>query len=287
MSKIITTVNNKNQLISLLPKVDAFLIGIENFSVNLPCDFTLSETKDIIKYIKKNNKEIFININKNIHSEEINDLINLLKEIDLLETNGIFYYDISIVNLHKKLNLKTDLVWAQEHLTTNYETINYWNKKNVKYTLLSSEITLEETKQIINKATAQLIMPIFGYQSMFVSKRPLLNNYFKTFNIKSKSKLFYLEKENKKYPILTNKLGTVSFTNNILNGILEYSQLKEKPMYILCNSFNIQEEKYEMVIDMFKEVKSLNEKEFVQKIDQMFDNVDRGFLYKETVYKVK
>ena len=56
----------------------------------------------------------------------------VLLELNNYDITGVMYYDISIVNLKEKLNLKYDLVWSQEHLTTNYFTCNYWYSKSIK-----------------------------------------------------------------------------------------------------------------------------------------------------------
>ena len=60
-------------------------------------------------------------------SEEQRNFVNILSlllEIEKLKIKGIIFYDIAIINLKQKHNLQTSLVWAQEHLTTNYQTIN-------------------------------------------------------------------------------------------------------------------------------------------------------------------
>ena len=175
------------------------------------------------------------------------------------------YYDISIVNLKEKLNLKYDLVWSQEHLTTNYFTCNYWYSKNVKYAYLSSEITIKEVNEI-KKNTHQLLMyNVFGYLPMFASRRHLVKNYLTTFNLKGNDD-YYIRLNDKKYKIIDNNNGTIAYSNYILNIIDDLDSLDVD--YVVYNSF--------MIPDILDVLNGNNKYEKVL-----------GFAYDETIYKVK
>ena len=240
-------------------KVDTFLLPIKDFSINYHNTFTLEEVKEVLKL----EKEVFLIVNKNIFNSELKTLENLLLEIEKLKVKGIFFYDIAVLTLKNKLNLKTDLVWSQEHLVTNYETINYWYKKGVKYAYLSSELTEEEINKISENTKAILFVNVFGYQTMFTSRRHLVNNYLKYFKLKDKSKLKKISKEGKEYPILDTKDGTTVYSNYILNAPLENLKVK----YLVYNSY--------LVSDICKVLEDNNYP------------VEKGFLDKETIYRVK
>ena len=207
-----------------------------------------------------------------------------LLQLDNLKLNGILYYDIAIVNFKKNLKLVTPLVWNQEHLTTNYLTSNFWYEYGAKYTMLSSEITLDEINEIALNANAKTMVPIFGYLPMFVSRRHLVKNYLDTFKIKDDSNINYIEKENKTYAIIDSNDGTIAYSNKCLNGINE--TLKLNVDYIVLNSFNINNATFKRVVSMYNIVNESNVQEFKEEIDKMLDT-DTGFLYKETVYEVK
>ncbi len=279
MTKLILIPNKKE----LTSDVDAYLLGIKDLSVNMPVYFTLEEIKKI-----NTNKEIFISLNKNMHSEDLKLLEETLIELSKLNIKAIFFYDIGVLNIVKRLNLNIPLVWAQEHMTTNYETINFWHNNGVEYTQISEEIKEEEIINIKHNTESKLIVPILGYFPMFVSKRHLKENYLRQFKLKDNSKINYIEKENKIYPIVDEKVTTV-YTNCYLNGIKEFLNLKKENIeYILINSFLIEEEKINKIIDMFKTVTNENVEEYNNKISDLLDNnVDTFFLHKDTIYKVK
>ena len=167
-------------------------------------------------------------------------------------------------------------MWAQEHLTTNYQTINNWLSFGVKYTYLSCDITLREIKEIKENTNSILIAPMFGYIPIFTSKRHEVKNYLDNFNLTDNSSINYIEKEDKIYPIIDNTEGTVVYSNNILNGYKEYLDLDID--YVTLNSFNIDDDLFLDVVKTFKE-KKLEDLEI--------ENSDKGFLFKETTYKVK
>ena len=216
------------------------MLGVKDLSVNLPIYFTIEELEPIIKLLNEYNKEIFIALNKNMHNSDLDYLKEVMNLLSDYKINGVFYYDIAIVNIYNDNKFNYDLVWAQEHLTTNYHTCNYWYDFGSKYVFISGEITLDEIKEIKQNTKAKLIVPIFGYLPMFVSKRHLVKNYLDYFNLKDKSEINYIFKEGNKYPITDDNNGTSVYSANILNGLEESLILREEKIeYLLLNSFNI------------------------------------------------
>ena len=282
--KLLIIPKSIDQIESLIEDIDGVIVGIKDLSINQPAYFTLDEIKKINEIIKNNGKEIFVSLNKNMFNKDLEILEYTLLQLDNLKLNGILYYDIAIVNFKKNLKLVTPLVWNQEHLTTNYLTSNFWYEYGAKYTMLSSEITLDEINEIALNANAKTMVPIFGYLPMFVSRRHLVKNYLDTFKIKDDSNINYIEKENKIYAIIDSNDGTIAYSNKCLNGINE--TLKLNVDYIVLNSFNINNATFKRVVSMYNIVNESNVQEFKEEIDKMLDT-DTGFLYKETVYEVK
>lgn len=239
--------------------IQAYILPIKNFSINYPNTFTIED----IKTIQGLGKEVFVMINKNIHNSELDQLKQILMELDTLNIRGIFFYDIALLTLKNKLHLKTDLVWSEEHLTTNWQTINFWYDLGVKYAYLSAELTKKEIDDISAHAKATLFVNVFGHLPMFTSRRHLVQNYLKYFNIKATNKNKKIFKENKSYPVIDQETGTTVYSNYILNAMGEHFNVK----YLVFNSY--------LIDDM----------------EKVFTNNDyskeTGFLYNETIYKVK
>lgn len=280
MKKIIL-LDNLEQLNFTLEFTDAYLIGIKDMCVNTTFSVDLNELKSISNKLKKGNKELFILLNKNLHNSDIETLKEILINLNKLDIKGIFYSDVAVIQIKEELNLNYDLVWAAEHATTNYNTINYWYNFGAKYTFISSDITYDNIIEIKNNTKSKLIVPVFGYLPMFVSRRHIVKNYLDYFKLNDNSKINYIEKENKIYPIVDNKLGTFVYSNNILNGVNYYKNLeKENIDYALFNGFNINTEGLIEVLKIYSGKSNKN-------INSLFENLDEGFLNKETIYRVK
>ena len=279
MYKILSIPSNIDQIEETKNIVDGFIIGIEDMSVNV--NYYINE----LSILKNIDGDIFIALNKNYHNPDLPKVKETLIKLNDYNIKGVMFYDLAVLNIYNSLSSKYDLVWAQEHLTTNYNTINYYNKFNVNYTYLSSDITEEEINEISKNSKSKLIVNLFGYLPMFVSKRHIIKNYLNYFKLKDNSKINYIEKDNKVYPIIDNNIGTICYSNNILNGIK--SSLNIDVDYIVLNSFNIELNKFIEVIKMFKNVSKKNIDEYNNKINSMFDNVDEGFLNTKTIYRVK
>ena len=259
---------------------DGVILSIDNFSVNSRYTLSINEIKDIIKIIP--NKEVFISINKNIENNELDELESILLSLNELNIKGVLYSDVALVTYKDKLNY--DLVWAQEHLVTNYETINYWHDFGVNYAYLSSDLNINEINIITKNTDVKLMANIFGYQSMFVSKRHIVKNYLNNFNIKDNSKIHYMQKEGKTYPIVDANY-TYVFANNIFNGIKEYYNMNVD--YYVVNGFLIDNEKLTKVLSIIGNITKENVEDSSLQVMDIFTNIDTGFLYKDVVSKVK
>lgn len=261
---------------------DSYLIGIDGLSVNMPIYFSIDEIEDL-----SFSNEIFISLNKNMHSSDLELLENVLVRLSKLDIKGVFFYDIAVLSIVKRLKLNIPLVWAQEHMTNNYMSVNFWKDKGVEYTLLSEEICSKDIIDIKKNSDSKLIVPIFGYFPMFVSRRHLKKNYMDRFNLSDDSKINFITKEGFTYPIVDSSVTTV-YTNSYLNGIKDFVSFSDSGIdYVLLNSF-LTGDKINKVLNMFKSVNEDNKEEYFDSLSEMFDdNVDTFFLHKESIYKVK
>lgn len=263
---------NQTKLNDVVEYIDGVIFGIKGYSVNTACDVSIEELKNIVNQYPQ--IEVFVSLNKNMKNKDISEVKKILIKLEELQIKGIFYADTCFINLKKELQLTTDLVWSNEHVTTNYQTIQFWQDYGVKYTYVSAEITLEEIKEIRKNTTSQLIVPIFGHLPMYTSFRHAVQNYKKQFDIKDNSKFYYIEKEGNKYPIIDNELGTTVYSSAVLDGFEELAELDID--YVTLNEFHIDRETFINVLKRYRGE------------DSSYDlPIDKGFLYKETVYRVK
>ena len=77
------------------------------------------------------------------------------------------------------------------------------------------------------------------------------------------------------------------YSSFILNGLEEYLDNIDKFDYILINGFEISDKDLLKVIDIYKNVNKDNLEESNKMLSDMFDNLGKGFLHEESIYRVK
>lgn len=264
--------------------IKSFIFGLKDFSL-----FYHEITIEEIKALKKNNPEIelFISINRMIFNEDIDMLKERLLELDCLDIKGILFYDFSILYLKEILQLKTDLVWNQTHMVTNYDTVNYFYDNDCQYGIISPEITLEEIKEIKLKTNMKLMVNIFSKLPISFSKRKLLTNYFNHKELKRAKEKYFLHEKNQQetYKIIENESGTIIYTNDILNSKKAFKELVDMNIdYLILNSFDIDDDIFLKALDIYNE--ALTNDDALNNLDELIGTY-QGFYFKKTIYKVK
>jgi putative protease len=279
---------NKKDILDYLDYTNSFIIGLKDFSINFQ-EYSIEEIKKL--RIDYPDIELFVSINKNIFNSDLSLLEERLIEISKIGVNAVLFYDLSILSIVKKNNLNISLVWSQEHMTTNYNTCNYYYNKGCGYAYLSSEITLEEIKEIKEKSKIQLISFFFGYPDVSFSKRKLITNYFLYHNL-SKERDWYTIKsddDNNKYFIKESKLGTRILYGKVMNGIKPFYELKDIVDYAILSEEMMDHEVFIKGLKIFSDLN--NDKVTVDEANQslidLVNSDDTIFYYKKTIYKVK
>ena len=278
---------NKKNIPDYLDYTNSFIIGLKDFSINY-LEYSLEEIKELIKSYPK--IELFVSLNKNIFNDDLIDLEKKLIELDKLDIKGVFFYDLSILSLWKKNNLSLPLVWSGEHLTTNYNTCNYYYDKGCQYAYLSSDITLLEMQEIKEKSKIKLIAFVFGYPEVSFSKRKLLTNYFLHNNEVKEKDWYSISSDNQNnYFIKEGPLGTRILYGNIMNGIKPFNELRNTLDYALLNEELMEHDLFIKCLAVYKDLldNKIDEENANNKISELTKSNDTVFYYKKTIYKVK
>ena len=280
--KLLIEVSSKDNL--YLEVCDGIILALDNYSVESIVSFSTREIKEI-----KNNtsKEIFVKINKNLMNEDIEKVREILIELDKIGINGVFFYDLAILELKRELGLSLDLVWNQTHMVNNYKTCDYYYSKGVKYALLGKEITLEEIIEIIKKSKITSMVEVVSRPSVAFSKRKLITNYYKDLGKDKTNELIIHEKvTDSNYLLREDSNGTSFYLDIITNGTGVIKELFENNcQYIIMREFGVDNFK-ELVSDT-KNYISNNciDTDYVSKYKKLGDSTN--FFFKKTIYKVK
>ena len=270
--------------INYFDSIDGIILPIEKYSVESVCSFDIEEIIDI----KKNNScKVFVKINKNLFNDDIPEVKRILIELDNNNIDGVFFYDLAILQLKNELNLKIDLVWNQTHMVNNYKTCNYYYDKGVNYALLGKEITLEEIKEIISKSKINSIVEVVSIPSVGFSKRKLLTNYYKDINGKVNNNIKVKEKVTDSfYNVIEDSNGTCFYLDTITNGTSIIKELYDCGCkYILFIEYGI--DSFDELISDTKEYISNKciDNKYIDKYKKLGNSTN--FFFRKTIYKVK
>jgi len=266
--------------IGFYEKADGFVLPLKDYSVDYRNYYTLDEIRSIIN---NTNKKIFVIMNKMMENEDIDSIKNILIELDKINVTGIFFYDLSILELKKELGLNVNLVWNNTHMVTNYSSCNYYYDEGCKYSYLSNEITLDDILLINKKSKANLIFMLLGYPVASFSKRKLVSNS----NFKD-SIVIDEEVSKQKYLVFEDNNGTTFKYNKIRNNSICLKELKDNNFpFVYLIEDDIDHDKFIDGLNLtssFIENKIDNHK-YVSSMKELF-GADTGFLYRKTIYKV-
>ena len=265
-------------------KADGIILPLKDYSVESVYYYTLEEIKEIKNQY---NGEIFIKLNKNFQNKDIDKLKEILIELDKLKVNGIFFYDLAVLELKRELDLDVDLVWNQTHMVNNYKTCDYYNSKGVKYALLGKEITLEEIIEIINSSSITSMVEVISRPSVAFSKRKLVTNYYNDLGKEVSKELLVKEKvSNEFYDVIEDENGTCFYLNKVTNGTSIIKDLfNNKCEYIIFREFGI-DNFNELVDDSINYIKgNCLDDNYIEKYKKLGDSTN--FFFKKTIYKVK
>lgn len=287
MAKKIIIPKSISQVKTLLSKIDGIIIGLKDFCVNFESSFDISELKEIIKICQ--GKEVFVSLNKNIFNSELKVLEKNMIDLSTLSIKGVLFYDVAILNIYHRHHFAYDLIWNQEHFTVNGLTANYYIEEGVRGVYISSDITKEEVNDFVRNISAYTLLNIFGHLPMFVSRRHLVKNYQKTFALQYEGEKYFLQKEDKFYPVIDDENGTYVYSAHILNGARNYMEFVNMGIeYFVLNSFNISLQQFSGILDLFSMIDDENAAQIYLLIDKhLSGKTDEGFLNTPTIFKIK
>ena len=275
--KLLGVIRDSNYLEYLDNGLDGLILPLEIFSVDY---FKYYSISDIREYRKNTDKLLFVVINKMIFNNELESLLKVLKELESI-VDGVFFYDLAVLNLVKENKINVNLIYNGTHMVTNSDTINLYYDLGVKGAYLSNEITKDEVLNIRSKTKSDLFILLLGNPVVAMSRRSLLTSYFANKN-KSKSDLITIKepKSGQEFLVKEDSNGTTFFYNKRLNLSNVYKELVDNNInYGIIEQGGFNGDEYKELIESFVHFDK-------KKIDELAGH-NRGFLYRETIYKVK
>ena len=114
---------------ALMYGADAVYIGGREYSLRANAkNFSREEIKEAVEYAHSLKKKVYVTVNIVFHNDELNGLKEYLLYLDNINVDGIIASDITVMSLHKELNLKLELHISTQASISNYETALFYKK---------------------------------------------------------------------------------------------------------------------------------------------------------------
>ena len=227
---------------------------------------------DVLKQVRKNNKKVFLNVDKLIEEDELIELVKYLNKVDGLY-DYLLFSDLAFMNFNI---CKEKMIYDPKTLVSSSNEACFYNQLGMQC-FLANELSFDEYQKISLKC--ELNMTVFGHILMMYSKRPLFRLYkeFSGINDDVLNKKLYLKEELREeyYPGFESSHGSFIYSDYIYNAYNKYLLLKDKMNIVRFNHLFIDSEEMIDVINGFIN-ENLNEKYFS-------GNYKEGFLNKGSI----
>jgi putative protease len=270
---------------------DVFILGNEDYANRLVNSFSLIELQEAKQIISKLGKEMYLNMNLIIHHSQIDSFRSFLEFAKELEVDGVIIGDIGGYMLAKEVGIESKIIYNPETLNTNYYDTVFWNKKGIKGITVSKEITLHDMMEICEKKELEISIIGHGHLSMFHSRRPLIENFFKYTKeeydrfMENRNLKIVEEIRNEAYPIFQDAHGTHIFREKPLQSyteVLEFSKCID--VFIIDGIFKDTAYLNE-VVSNYHSILNKDSMKLAEKISKIYSkDHDSGFLFKKTQY---
>lgn len=164
--------------IALLYGADAVYIGGRDYSLRANAkNFSLAEINEACEYAHKLNKRVYVTVNIVFHNEDIEGLVDYLKELEKCQVDAVIISDPLVINIIHENKIKIPIHISTQYSSVNYEVVNFWKKLGVERVVLGRETSKEEIKEIIDRTGMDIEIFIHGAMCASYSGRCVLSNY--------------------------------------------------------------------------------------------------------------
>lgn len=165
-----------------LEKYESIIVAPQEFAVANDYNLTNHQIENLVRLGNENNIKVYVLCNQMIYDEDIEALENHLKWIRSLNVTGVYFADMAVFVLAKKLAMLDKMIYGPGMTIVNSEDVKAYLDMGIQAVELANELTLDEKIAIAKSNPDQVGIVISGYLLMSYSKRKVLSNYFEYIN---------------------------------------------------------------------------------------------------------
>ena len=164
--------------VTLLYGADAVYIGGERYGLRANAtNFTLEQIKEGCRFAHRLKKKVYLTLNIVFHNEDMEGVYDYISSVVEAGIDAFIVSDPFIISYIKEKYPQVEVHLSTQNSTTNYKTVQFFQKQGVDRVVLAREVSLSEMKDIYDKTGIDLEVFIQGAMCTCYSGRCALSNY--------------------------------------------------------------------------------------------------------------
>lgn len=239
---------------------NTFILPLDGYSIGFNVYYTIEEINELsLKY------NVYVMMNKFLHKK----IEEFRKIYSKFNSNIKFIVeDIGLTDVIEK----DRLVLYENHIFSNYKAINFLGSLDIKNVVINNDLTINELLEIQDKTNSNLYYFYVGKNSLMYSRRNLVSNYNKYYNLDNTNSYKLTEKVSKK---------VLDIYEEVDGSVVYFDK-------IFCASKYIDKLNMNLIIN-FTNIDSVSEKIILEEYNKanLCDLIDSDYYFLENDIKYK
>lgn len=239
---------------------NTFILPLDGYSIGFNVYYTIDEINELsLKY------NVYVIMNKFLHKK----IEEFRKIYSKFNSNIKFIVeDIGLTDVIEK----DRLVLYENHILSNYKAINFLGSLDIKNVVINNDLTINELLEIQDKTNSNLYYFYVGKNSLMYSRRNLVSNYNKYYNLDNTNSYKLTEKVSKK---------VLDIYEEVDGSVVYFDK-------IFCASKYIDKLNMNLIIN-FTNIDSVSEKIILEEYNKanLCDLIDSDYYFLENDIKYK
>lgn len=268
---------NKFEDIEKLNNASSYLLANKNFSYRYDESFSLSKIKLVKDYCIKNNKKLYVLINKIFKDEDLTSLKEFMEKLLKINVDGFYFTDFAVFMIAQELKAAEKCYFYHETFLRNTYDILTYQEYGIKNIICSKDMNINDIKNLpISKKDTYGIL-CFGYFPLYESQRKILTNYANINKLDKRlvksNNLFLKEATRDSFNRVIEQNGTSSiFNSEVLSYLSFMKKLSENIGIFIIDGLFFNVDYLYKVIDLFK--KAINEEVDESKLKELDPSIE-------------
>lgn len=178
MSELLVPVKDKKAaILAINLKADAIYCSGIGFSARANASISFEDLEEIINYASLYQTKVYITLNTLIFENELTDLILYLNRLNKLNYHALIIQDLGVLQLLNESKFNKEIHASTQMNTHNYHQAMVLKNNNISRVVLARENSIEEIKEIKEKADIELEVFIHGALCTSFSGQCLISSY--------------------------------------------------------------------------------------------------------------